>query len=33
MESSLFRVPDPKRRCCDQGHADLVPARIRTGVG
>ena len=31
VESSLFH--DPKRRCSDQGHADLVPARIRTGVG
>ena len=26
-------VPDPKRRCIDQDHADLVPAPIRTGVG
>ena len=33
VESSLFHAPDPKRRCSDQGHADLVPTRIRTGVG
>ena len=32
-ESSFFIAPDPKRRCCDQDHADLVPAQIRTGVG
>ena len=26
-------VPDTKRRRIDQGHVDLVPAQVRTGVG
>ena len=33
MEFSCSIVPDPKRRCVDQDHAELVPAQIRTGVG
>ena len=32
VEISLSIVPDPKRRCIDQDHADLVPAQIRTGL-
>ena len=31
VEFSFSIVPDPKRRCIDQDHADLVPAQIRTG--
>ena len=33
VEFSFSIVPDPKRRCIDQDHTDLVPAQIRTGVG
>ena len=33
VEISLSIVPDPKKRCIDQDHADLVLAQIRTGVG
>ena len=33
MEISFSIVPDPKRRCVDQDHADFVPAQIGTGVG
>ena len=33
MSLRFFVAPNPKRRCCDQDHVDLVPAQIRTGVG
>ena len=33
VEISFSIVPDPKRRCIDQDHVDLVLAQIRTAVG